>query len=136
MNGDQRYACPTCGAAASYHAVMCSRCETDLSSVAKLFEASSALFNAAVLAARQKQWGEAIRQVSAGLHINSQDADAWRLLGKLFAAAGSIESAEICLSMAAFQSGRLRGPAGGDNGSGQTPSLGQMMRTSSEEGKG
>ena len=100
MRRNDSYPCPMCQGRVLAHETSCPACGADLSTVALMNEVPDVCFNAALAAAKQNQWLEAARQLATALHYRPEDADAWVLLGKVFAHQERSEEATMCFSMA------------------------------------
>jgi len=103
MSADEAYLCPTCDTAVDRNTARCPVCSADLSVMIQLRELPDALFNDALSAARRKRWLEAATALSAALQWRPRDAEAWRLLGKVYGLMGADEAAQACLGIAAMQ---------------------------------
>ena len=94
------YACPVCRRSIHYHAVSCSYCEADVRAIGEVSEFPDVCYNAAVAAARDERWEDAVQHLAVALHYRNDDAEALLLLGKVLAKLDRADAARAQLMKA------------------------------------
>lgn len=103
------YPCPYCGQSASEAVVNCPTCDGDLSVVSAAIEQPDAHFNRAVRAARTGDWATALARLGATLAARPTDAEAWLMLGTVYARRKDFALARDCWRMTLmFRPGEAR----------------------------
>ena len=94
------YPCPSCQGRVGEFETACPQCRADLTVLALLHELPDVQFNEALHAAARSDWTTTSVRLGRVLAANLADAEAWLLLGLVWARQGMWEPAQQCLAVA------------------------------------
>lgn len=92
------YECPHCDFRVSEFELRCPRCGGDVKMMALFHQLPDVQFNRALRAAQQGDWATSSMLLGAVLAVRTGDAEAWLLLGLIYARRGLWASAHECWS--------------------------------------
>lgn len=92
------YDCPHCDFRVSQFEMRCPKCGGDLKMLALFQQLPDVQFNSALRAAQQGDWATSTMLLGAVLAARERDAEAWLLLGLIYARRGLWAPARECWS--------------------------------------